>query len=492
MEQKPLKILLVDDSRTQAALLRRGLVGHGHDVVVASDGIEAIERAYGIKPDLIVSDIVMPRLNGYQVCRLLKDDQAMQHIPVVLLTSLDAKQDMFWGLKSGADLYLNKVPDIGALVEDIMAFVKERRLAAGLGHDAPERTEEATGLSGDIIAQVLQLMDKTLFESTVLNEISTLVGNLDDHHKIMFGVLEILSKVIDFDLGMIVLLEDEVCEHYLFVNGPVGDGFIHQARRQTREEMEKVFTQGLPSGGTVGVVNSSNRLAPDDNRAEVASTHFHLLQSKDKPSGIIGLFRRTASGFPPSSIHIFSVLRKQLDIVVDYARLYERNKQLSITDGLTKLYNHRYFQEALMREFNRSARHKSPLSLALIDIDRFKQVNDTMGHQQGDLILSELARLLKRTVRNLDLVARYGGEEFALIMPDAPLDDALRVAERLRKAIEEHPFPAKEGAMRVTVSMGLAGIPSHPISNPADLIRAADQALYTAKEAGRNRVERQP
>ncbi len=133
------------------------------------------------------------------------------------------------------------------------------------------------------------------------------------------------------------------------------------------------------------------------------------------------------------------MIARHANIVIDYARLYESTKRLSITDGLTKLYNHRFFQDALRREFTRSQRQKTPLSLALLDIDHFKNFNDTYGHQQGDIVLQELARTLRVQVRSLDVVARYGGEEFAVIMPDASLEVALRVAERLRAAVESLP-----------------------------------------------------
>ena len=185
------------------------------------------------------------------------------------------------------------------------------------------------------------------------------------------------------------------------------------------------------------------------------------------------------------------MIARHANIVIDYARLYESTKRLSITDGLTKLYNHRFFQDSLKREFARCQRHQSPLSLALLDIDHFKKFNDTYGHQQGDIVLQELARTLRGQVRNLDVVARYGGEEFAVIMPDASLEVALSVAERMRAAVEHLPVEGPTGPLRVTMSLGVAAVPHAEIAVPSGLIAAADRALYRAKELGRNRIASQ-
>lgn len=179
--------------------------------------------------------------------------------------------------------------------------------------------------------------------------------------------------------------------------------------------------------------------------------------------------------------------------IVDLQKaLMETNKRLellSITDGLTKLHNHRFFQDELARAFEESQRYGRPLSLAMMDIDFFKKINDTYGHAVGDDVLKRSADLYKHSVRSTDLVARYGGEEFAVMMPETELQDAITLAEKLRHLVEETPLETQAGPVSATISVGVASVPLSRVHSPKDLIVAADRALYRAKKSGRNRVE---
>jgi two-component system, cell cycle response regulator len=179
--------------------------------------------------------------------------------------------------------------------------------------------------------------------------------------------------------------------------------------------------------------------------------------------------------------------------IVDLQKeLMESNKRLellSITDGLTKLHNHRYFQDELARAFENSQRYERPLSLAMIDIDFFKKVNDTYGHAAGDDVLKRVASLYRDSVRSTDLVARYGGEEFAVMMPETELADAITFAEKIRALIESTPIETQAGTLNVSVSIGVASVPLSRIHSSKELIVAADKALYRAKRSGRNQVQ---
>ena len=179
--------------------------------------------------------------------------------------------------------------------------------------------------------------------------------------------------------------------------------------------------------------------------------------------------------------------------IVDLQKeLVEKNKRLellSITDGLTKLHNHRFFQDELSRAFEESARYERPLSLAMIDIDFFKKVNDTYGHAVGDEVLKKVSRLYESSARATDLVARYGGEEFAVMMPETSIDDACVFAEKIRSIVESTPVETQAGALYITVSIGVASVPAPRINSPKELIIVADKALYRAKKAGRNQVQ---
>jgi len=160
----------------------------------------------------------------------------------------------------------------------------------------------------------------------------------------------------------------------------------------------------------------------------------------------------------------------------------------ALRDGLTKAFNKKYFTDRLESELTFSLRHQSPLVLVMFDIDHFKKVNDTHGHQAGDLVLSELATLLTGALRAEDVFARYGGEEFAVICRGTDLTQASIVGERMRKAVEKHRFVHEGTPIPVTISVGIAGMPDPAVKDATDLVARADKALYQSKHGGRNRV----
>jgi two-component system, cell cycle response regulator len=187
------------------------------------------------------------------------------------------------------------------------------------------------------------------------------------------------------------------------------------------------------------------------------------------------------------------IKRLQDELDLKNRQLEEANhrlKKLSITDGLTELFNHRHVHELLQEEFGRTQRTHDPLAVAMMDLDRFKQVNDTHGHPTGDLILYETARIIRETAREIDMPGRYGGEEFIVILPGTDEAAAAAFAERVRAAVEGHVFRDGAVEVRMTISAGVAAIPGEGVRSPESLLKAADQALYEAKRAGRNRVMR--
>ena len=190
-----------------------------------------------------------------------------------------------------------------------------------------------------------------------------------------------------------------------------------------------------------------------------------------------------------SEIKSLSSYANQLGIALENARLYEVVETLSITDGLTQIYNRGYFDRTFKRELNRSARYKHPISLIMGDIDHFKVYNDNNGHQAGDKALYKIGQILKENIRETDFACRYGGEEFVIILTETGKEGVLSKAEELRRRVEEYHFPdeEKQPEGRLTISFGVASFPEDAITEE-DLLRKADKALYRSKEKGRNRV----
>lgn len=216
-------------------------------------------------------------------------------------------------------------------------------------------------------------------------------------------------------------------------------------------------------------------------------TSAPLFSSSPLQNGQVGWVWLLISGVI-SSFFIASALLIVAYVVVRWRDREARYRDLSTTDHLTRVANRRHMMEHLELCFSRALDQEQPIACVMIDIDHFKRVNDNHGHLCGDNVLVEVARILGEEVRATDIVARYGGEEFAIILPGADLAGAHTLAERCRRRIEATEIPVGEGALQITASMGLAGYPEHPMESYEELLRLADDALYQAKNSGRNRV----
>lgn len=230
------------------------------------------------------------------------------------------------------------------------------------------------------------------------------------------------------------------------------------------KEVEKIYEIGSVSGGNKG-----------------PQTEIPLIIQNEK----VGVL--SVEGLKEAALEKFLIVARQFSLEVEKVRLYERVQELAITDGLTGLFVRRYFLEMAKEELERSRRHKFKASFLMVDLDHFKQCNDNLGHLVGDFVLREVANVLKRNVREIDLVGRYGGEEFSLLLPETEKQDAILTAERLRCAVAEHRFEAYTEVVTMTISVGISTFPDDG-DREIDLIEAADKAMYAAKMQGRNRV----
>jgi two-component system cell cycle response regulator len=460
-------------------MLEKELTAAGLAVLTARDGLEALEKALAEDVALVVLDVMMPRMNGYQACRLLKSEPLTRHLPVIILTSRDQAGDRYWGQETGADYYVTKDAEAGRVVELARRILAERGSAPT---PAPPRQGHT---SVDILSRVNTLLDRKLFEATVLSEIGRVTRNLVHFDEAFASVFALGARVVDFALGGMAFLEDGAVEVVLTQTRRVAPESLERARAWLLEALAR-------ERGSAAPLEAEFRVFPPPEGAvvEPALSDFSAVPvvSGQRLAAVLFLAGRSVSRVSAENAGFLQQVADQAHMVLANSRLFERVRNLSVRDSLTGLWNHRYAMEALRREGERCDRYPQPLSLLMVDIDLFKDVNDAHGHLAGDAVLREVARTLQAGTRGVDVLGRYGGEEFVLILPHTPREQALRTAERLRKGVEEAVVRVDEAEVRVTVSIGVATFPSPEVKAPADLLAAADAALYRAKDQGRNRV----
>lgn len=474
------RILIADDSPLVLRMIEKMMTEAGLQVITARDGLEALDKAVTQDVQLVILDVMMPRMNGYQACRLLKTEPSTASVPVIILTSRDQEGDRFWGLETGADYYITKDSD----PHRILDLVKNILAEEGQGRS---RGPETRPSSLDILSHVNDLLDRKLYEATILSEIGRVARGLVQFDETFTSVMALVGRVVDFAVGGMAFLENDDLDMVVLQRRPspstVADDF--KARFLDAVIRER---GGAPFGGV-----QARLLTPPDGVTgveEKALDGFAAfpVSTNNRLAGLLAVAGRRVTRMAAGNEAFLGQVANQAHVVMENSRLFERVRNLSIRDSLTELYNHRHVMEVISVEFSRVGRYQEAFSVLMIDVDNFKKVNDEYGHPAGDSVLKELARIIKDTVRTVDVVGRYGGEEFVAVLPHTTHALALETAERVRRTIHEHVFLAGDRKVHVTVSVGVASYPSAKVDSPATLIREADQALYRAKEAGRNLV----
>ena len=475
------KILIADDSALVLRMIEKMLAGAGYDVITARDGLEAIEKAVLEDVRLIILDVMMPRMNGYQACRLLKTDPVTRDLPVVILTSRDQAGDRFWGLETGADYYITKDSE----PHRILDLVKNIMGADAVG--ARPRTANGQRSNVDILSRVNDLLDRKLYEATILSEIGRVARNLVHFDETFTSVMGLVARVVDFAVGAMAFVEGDELDVVLMVHRHASEEVVEDAKARLLDAIAR-------ERKGVGFSRVQARLfAP---AAESGGPEEHSLGgfaafpvvTNEQLVGLLALGGKFLARMPPESAAFLGQVANQSHIVMENSRLFDRVRNLSIRDGVTGLYNHRHIMEMVQTEFDRVGRYQDVFSVLMIDIDHFKKVNDQHGHPAGDAVLREVANVIRDCVRTVDSVGRYGGEEFLVLLPHTPHEEAMHTAERVRSQVGAHVFHAQAAALQVTISVGVATAPSEAAETSAAVIREADKALYRAKNAGRDRT----
>jgi two-component system cell cycle response regulator len=448
------RILVVDDNPANRRLLEARLVAEYFEVVLASSGTEALEICEDGRCDIVLLDVMMPGMDGFEVCRRLKAGPRTTHLPVVLVTALDQPADRVKGLSAGADDFVTKPIDEVHLLARVRSLARLKlvidelryRAAATVALGMPQ-SFDSEKMQGEARGKLLLVEDRASSADRMTQALApqfdvVLEGNA---HEAMFKAAE-----DDFDVVIVSLgLKD------------------FDALRLASQIRALERTRHLPI----------LMIADLEDRARVL---------RGLELGVNDWLSR-----PVDRNELLARVRTQLRLKRYAERLrlqVEHSIELALVDPLTRLNNRRYLESQLASLVEAAKRERKPLAMMVFDIDHFKKVNDTYGHDAGDDVLKAFADRLRAIVRGGDVLCRMGGEEFLILMPNVDSSLATRIAERARKAIEETPFPVRNGADLIAVTTSIGVAERRDGVDPAEIYHRADKALYQAKSDGRNRV----
>ncbi len=449
------RILVVDDIAPNVRLLKAKLEAEYYDVLTADNGPDAIELARQAVPDLILLDVMMPQMDGFEVCTRLKNDPRTRHIPVVMVTALDQQVDRVHGLQVGADDFLSKPIDDVALFARVRSLLRLKLVMDEL------RQREASGRAVGAISDTM-----------------TCFGDSDAAANIL---------ILEEDLSRAERLGRRISQQnqLTLCTDP------KEASQLLDQQGFDLLVINLVARGFDGLRLCARIRSSDNGRAmpilALVDPHNREKIVRALDIGVNDVLLR------PVDANEFDARVKTQLRCKRYAdtlrQSLDSSFELSVTDQLTGLHNRRFMQARIADALTRLGRGVEPASVMIADVDFFKQVNDKWGHDAGDKVLQELARRMKANMRAIDIACRYGGEEFVLVMPGADLNAGLQAAERLRIAIEDEPFElgGHHGTTRITLSAGVTEL--EPGDSHESALARADQALYAAKNAGRNCVK---
>ena len=449
------RVLVVDDVPANVKLLEARLSAEYFDVSTAHNGAEALAACERAECDIVLLDVMMPDMDGFEVCRKLKSNPATHHIPVVMVTALDQPSDRVAGLEAGADDFLTKPVSDVALIARVRSLTRLKMMTDEL------RMRAVTSREIGIQSPEREAIDEQGKQGRIL-----IVDDRRSSYERLAGMLE--------------------SEHIVHIE-PDPNGALFRSAEGNYEliivSLSLENFDGLRLCSQLRSLDRTRNLPilalcePDDSGRLMRGLEIGINDYLMRPIDRNELHARVRT----------QIRRKR------YTERLRDNVQLSIeaaiTDGLTGLHNRRYMESHLASLVEQAASRGKPLAVLVLDIDYFKSINDTYGHDAGDDVLREFAIRVRKSIRGIDLACRMGGEEFVVVMPETDMAVAATVAERLRRRIATEPFPIEQGnkMVAVTISIGIAVLES-PDDNSAQILKRADQALYRAKRDGRNRV----
>lgn len=466
-----MKVLVVDDNSHNRYLSEVLLKAHGDEVVTAANGVEALEKLRELRPDLIVSDIMMPRMDGYRFCRECKRDDALKTIPFIFATAAytDDKDEAF-ALSLGADAFIRRPVEPGEFIHIIEAVTATRKPLVPVIGGQIDETHYWAGYADRLVNRLEKKILDLESEIAARKRAEGALRESDERYRSLVAALFEGVVLLDRD-GSIRACNASAERMFAFGSKACREPLYDPAAPPIHEDGTAFTRDTCPSSVTLSTGNPCHNVIMGFAVAGGARRWFSV---NSQP------LRHNADEKP------YAVVVSFVDIT-EQRRLRQELERQARTDALTGALNRWHFMELARQELVSARRYHHPLSLLMIDIDRFKAVNDTYGHQAGDLALQTLVRVCREVLRDVDLVARLGGEEFAVLLPETPVARAAQVAERLRQSIAASSIFADGLAVRITVSIGITCL-SDGEADVETLLQGADRALYEAKETGRDRV----
>jgi len=433
----PQTVVVVDESA--AMPIKEELEATGFDVLTYSDGAEAFSSLQGMqkRPDLIILNIDLPRMGGFAFCKKLREQESKglfgnvkEHTPVLFISANDTFENRSRSFHLGSLEFIPLPFARGELAKTVSRMLQPQAAFAGMRVLV---VDDNKGLRR-MVASCLQRIGLLISEAANGRQAYEFV--LDNPNLVDMAI-------VDFDMPVMR-----------------GDEFIHLIRQLPEGEHMPLLTLSSSTGSNI----------------------------------VLHMFRAGATDYlikPFPSQELLARVKVHLQLRRHMRYLEETNRVLyekAVSDKLTGLCNKQYFHEVFEELFTRSSRTKNDISCLFFDLDHFKKINDTCGHDFGDYVLRTIGTLVKNKVRSGDLAARFGGEEFVIILPNTSLDNAMVVAEKIRSLVAGHPFDYHGKKWSVTVSIGVASLLTNKPNSALGLLEQADQALYLAKNSGRNRV----
>ncbi len=477
-------ILIVDDTKNNLHILAEYLGSANYEILIAINGKRAISIARRVQPDLILLDVMMPDINGFNVCLHLKSDPLTKDIPIIFMTALAEAKNKVQGFQLGAVDYITKPVEEKELLARVNTHLSLNHLYQSSLKDASQRK-----LLFEISDRIRQSLELEVILDTATKEIRTLLdcdfvglAALDQQQVTIKAFASKEARKINpqkfIDYNYCCPTEDEYKSYF--------KGHIEVIETENSQNNSERKPLDVPLARLLVPI-----LIKDTNYTSgfFSSTEDTMSSSNILYGWLIADRYSLDCSWQPSEISLLRELTTQLAIAIKQGLLHKQLSELALLDSLTRVYNRRFFDRQLKREWRRLQRIPAPLSLIMCDVDCFKIYNDVYGHQQGDRCLQQIAEAISSALKRPgDILARYGGEEFVVILPSTPSFGAAKVAENIIDAVKSLKIPHQNSLANsvVSVSLGIASTIPNMEDNPELLIEAADLALYQSKDRGRD------